>query len=138
MAGSSPRVSWSDPKAPTTNRAGSNPEARSLARAPSSRLPVNKPSVTSSRASSTFEQLTYPRIETCRVGRVLQLAIQALEIAFHDGRHTIIDRLVTVSVRSHEIADDLAVGLPVEPVVVGTRGAKNIAQRSMDGPTTGS
>src|SRR5688500_7630263 len=60
MAGSSGRSSWSDPYAPTRNREGSMPTARSLPCAPTSRFPVSRPSMMSSRASRASSSSVTP------------------------------------------------------------------------------
>jgi RNA ligase len=62
MPGSSPRRAWSEPNAPTRNRSGSRPAARSLSRAPGSTLPVSSPSTTDASASSASSSPGTPGI----------------------------------------------------------------------------
>ena len=116
-AGSSPRSSWSEPYAPTRNRPGSMPPARSFARAPGCEIPRDQPEHDVRSRLERVEQFSDARHQANRRRRLVELFVQEVDVAIEQERHARVDVIVGVSLDPHQLADDLRIRLSVEAML---------------------
>ena len=74
------------------------------------------------------EQLAHS-VEHVRARSPGELALEAAQVMLHERIDALVDGLIGVPARSHEIAHDLRIGLSVVVIVLGTRAAEYVRER---------
>ena len=114
----------------------SMPAACSLIAAPSRRFPGEQSEHDVAARLELVEQLAHA-VEHVRARAAGELALETAEIALDQRRDALVDRLVGVPARAHEIAHDLRIRLSVVVVVGGAGAAEHVGERLGHRPAAG-